>query len=231
MVQRCGQKPKRKEPVMSYILEALKRLEEKRRGVERPHDLLSAWQSAPRSVGRRSSLVYFLLAALILNAGLLLWWLRPWQPALARRTEKNVESTVPQTVVGQTGANREIAIDRAVQSVHAGSDEERERPVVPVSPARPAETGPEYRRNEISVSGSRKVYDLNDLPPSVRQDLPAVTIAGHFYSPDPSARVVVINGKMAREGQVVTGNLRLEQITPEGVVMSFQGYRFRRAVF
>jgi general secretion pathway protein B len=220
---------------MSYILEALKKLEEKRRRAETPNDLLTHHESAPLHVERRAPWHYVVLAALILNAGLLLWWLRPWQPSGAHRVEDHMESkasAAPPLPEAMARPERESGTPGKMTSESAPTTEGRDNNVIPDSPGRPAVATEQADLNVAQNKiGDRKVCNFNDLPPSVRQDLPAVTIAGHFYSSDPSSRIVVINGKIMREGQVIVGNMRLEQITPDGVVMSFQGYRFRRGVF
>jgi hypothetical protein len=40
-------------------------------------------------------------------------------------------------------------------------------------------------------------------------------------------RFVRVNDQALREGQVSSPGLRLEEITPEGAVFSYQGFRFR----
>lgn len=69
---------------------------------------------------------------------------------------------------------------------------------------------------------------MADLPQSIRQQLPPLQLAVHAYSGTARDRLVSINGRMLREGDLLAPDLRLEQITPEGMVLSFRGYRFRR---
>ncbi len=72
---------------------------------------------------------------------------------------------------------------------------------------------------------------INELPPSLRLTLPDLTISGHFFDSGPSSRVVIIGGRTLREGQTVAPGLKLEQITRDGAVFSYQGYRFKEGVF
>jgi general secretion pathway protein B len=67
------------------------------------------------------------------------------------------------------------------------------------------------------------------LPVSIRKQLPPLTVAVHAYSDTPQERLVSINGRMLREGDTLAPDLRLEQITPEGMIFTFRGYRFQRA--
>lgn len=67
------------------------------------------------------------------------------------------------------------------------------------------------------------------LPASIRKHLPPLTVAVHAYSDTPQERLVSINGRMLREGDTLAPDLRLEQITPEGMIFTFRGYRFQRS--
>jgi len=71
------------------------------------------------------------------------------------------------------------------------------------------------------------LYDLKSLPSSVKEDLPDINISVFVYSDDPSSRVVKINGLTVREGQELTDGLMVEKIVPEGVIFSYEDYRFR----
>jgi len=55
-----------------------------------------------------------------------------------------------------------------------------------------------------------------DLPVHIQQALPPIRIEGHIYDANPSARMVIINGHVRREGQQLEGGLRLEGITETG---------------
>jgi general secretion pathway protein B len=67
------------------------------------------------------------------------------------------------------------------------------------------------------------------LPASIRKQLPPLSVAVHAYSDTPQDRLVSINGRMLREGDTLAPDLRLEQITPDGMIFTYRGYRFQRA--
>jgi len=67
---------------------------------------------------------------------------------------------------------------------------------------------------------------VNDLPADVRAALPNIDFTVHVYAQNPSARVVRVNGRMVREGEPITGALRLVEITRGGVVLETRGNRF-----
>ncbi len=215
---------------MSYILEALKKLEEKRRRAETPHDLLTI-PAATAPDGERRPLWHYLIAVLLLfNAGLLLWWLlRPWQaPAGAglKAEPSPSPSLVYEPEPGKEKYARKIRPDSTAPDKEAGTLRQTQSPAVDVLPAETARV-----TRKTAEKDARKIYGLDELPPSVRQELPQIIISGHFYAADPSSRVAVINGKAMHEGETLTGGLRLERITSDGVVMDYQGYCFRKGLF
>ena len=71
-----------------------------------------------------------------------------------------------------------------------------------------------------------RIYRLKELPEPLRKTLPDFTITAFLYSATPSSRMVQINGLMLREGEDLSPGLKLEEITPDGVIMSSRTYRF-----
>lgn len=71
-----------------------------------------------------------------------------------------------------------------------------------------------------------RLYNLSELPLSVRQNLPDFSVSVFLYSDDVASRLVRINGAMMKEGQYLNPGLKLEEIIPAGVVFSYQNYRF-----
>jgi general secretion pathway protein B len=64
-------------------------------------------------------------------------------------------------------------------------------------------------------------YDLQSA-------LPAMTISVHVYSATPSSRLVRINGTIYREGDLIDSELKLEEITQDGLILSIRDTRFWR---
>ncbi|MGC2062875.1 MAG: general secretion pathway protein GspB [Thermodesulfovibrionales bacterium] len=216
---------------MSYILEALEKLEENRPKMEPPGLQKEPDQTAARP-RRLRFLPHLLIAALLINAAIFLWWLHPWEKTTSTAVvpatplpEASSTPSVPPSVNGPQPVEEKISSrGKDDNQAAVGNIREERKNAWSV----PVEAG---IRNASMARENRKVYSLDDLPPSVRQDLPAIAISGHSYSVDPSLRLVLINGSTMREGQVVTGGLRLEQITSDGVILSYQGYRLRKGVF
>ena len=80
------------------------------------------------------------------------------------------------------------------------------------------------------AKSEQPVISMADLPPQIRETLPAMSVSVHGYSDKPEARLVGINYKILREGDSVVPGLELQQITPDGMIFSYKGYRFRRGV-
>jgi len=72
-----------------------------------------------------------------------------------------------------------------------------------------------------------RVISVHELPDSIRRALPALQVAGFSHGNEPSARLAVINDRIRREGDGVGDGVILEQVTSEGIVLSFRGFRFR----
>ena len=85
----------------------------------------------------------------------------------------------------------------------------------PTSAARPAEG-----------SADARIYALRDLPEEIRRTLPNVVVSGSTYSTDRASRMLMINGQIFHEGDVVSNGLVLQQIKPRGAVFSFKGFRY-----
>ena len=87
-------------------------------------------------------------------------------------------------------------------------------------------SGPKRTINKVAP-GENTLYGIEDLPSSVQRSLPPITISVSLYSNEPDSRMAKINGAMIREGEYLTTGLRVEEITPDGVIFSYQNYRFR----
>jgi len=81
-----------------------------------------------------------------------------------------------------------------------------------------------------AAAPAQNVIWLAELPLALQQELPPMTVSVHAYSARPADRMVGINNRMLREGEYVAPGLKLEQITPEGMVFGYKGYSFRRGV-
>jgi len=71
-----------------------------------------------------------------------------------------------------------------------------------------------------------KLYKLHELPSVFRQNLPVFSVSALLYSSNPDSRMVRINEQMMHEGQDLAAGVKLEEITRDGIILSYQKYRF-----
>ncbi len=71
---------------------------------------------------------------------------------------------------------------------------------------------------------------LKELSTSFQRQIPDLVFLSHMYSGDSALRSVVINGDLLREKDVITGDLIVEGIYEQGVVLRLSGQKFRVSV-
>ena len=135
--------------------------------------------------------------------------LKEAKPKTIVQQKEQVKTT---TVLKQQMDNPPLTID--TKSLHEAST------FVPQQTRMANHTLPESRL-------SSRIYNMDDLPSSLRQNLPPIVISVFLYSDDPNSRMAKINGSMMREGEYLSADLKLDEITPDGVIFSYQSYRFR----
>jgi general secretion pathway protein B len=223
---------------MSYILDALRKSDQQRQRGAAP--TLLTMQPAAVVRKRPAFLAYGLLAAVLVGAGIVIGWLRPWQsePAVPARPEpvaaKPLESTprqpapAPSEIAPQPNQEPKPELQARVKPKADGA----QRKADAAAPGRKAAPAPD--RLAYTAAGDAEdapaVISMTELPPSIQQDLPKMTITVHAYSDKPGARLVGINNRILREGDYVVPGLELEEITPDGMIFGYKGYRFRRGL-
>ncbi|MTV56338.1 general secretion pathway protein GspB, partial [Pseudoduganella buxea] len=92
-----------------------------------------------------------------------------------------------------------------------------------VAPAVTPESKPAREPDDSAIQA------LRDLPEPIRRAIPAYSMDGYMYSPNPADRLVLIDKVLRREGEEVAPGLVLEKLLPKGAVFTFRGYRYRVA--
>jgi len=239
---------------MSYILDALRKSEKERQQGTVP-DFMTVQDATAQEPKKRSLLTYLLLIALLLNAVLLVWWLIPGSSkksavvsSIAEKQQvktlgsaitptKDEPETGPKTATKETKPKTLAQQKKPVQPATVLKQQTDKPPLASntkslheASSSAPQQTEiakqvlPESR--VINKSPSR-IYNLDDLPLSVKQNLPPIAISVSLYSDDPNSRMAKINGSMIREGENLTADLKVDEITPDSVIFSYQSYRFK----
>lgn len=94
-------------------------------------------------------------------------------------------------------------------------------------PAQPAAAGASTPLGaSADMRGSNANYASRDALVARGQSVPEVALSLHVYDPDPAKRFVFVNGQRGSDGSSLPGGLRIEQIVPEGAVLSWNGNRF-----
>lgn len=198
---------------MSFILDALRKSDQQRQRSATP--TLTTAQTGAAEPRQAAPLWYLLIAAVLLGAGILIGWMHQTPPetaALAPAIGKPVEARAqpfpPEPFP---------AVPEAVRKPELQLPSKPEIPIPPTAPANP-----------VSGDALRDVVALAELPPAIRQEIPKVSILAHSYSSKPKARFVFINDRMVHEDEYPVPGLKLEQITADGMIFNYKGYRFHR---
>ena len=108
-----------------------------------------------------------------------------------------------------------------------------------VAPAPAAKAAPPPRKPRVSrprppapepapeaAPAKAPIRTLAELPDDLRRLVPAMTISGSVYAPQAENRMIVVNGRVLREGTAITPDLRLERIGRHSAEFSVRGLRF-----
>jgi general secretion pathway protein B len=225
---------------MSFILDALKKSESDRQRQIGP--ALFEVKVAPR----RPGLPAWALAIAVLfavNLGIVVWILlrKPTPPASA--PPARLLAAVPAPAAG--AATAPPAAARAPAAAPAapasagpapseGSAPEAQTPVTPAAyPVAPGGGNPDdYAPATDAANGFGHVSrgTASGVPlyqqAAATTQLPQLRLDLHAYAARPEDRWVMINMHKLREGDSTPEGVRVESITPEGAVLSYQGTQF-----
>ena len=230
---------------MSFILDALKKSENSRLRQDHPA-IFDAQAAAVRRQGlpRWGIALIVLLGLNLLILAYALW--RPSEPPEAMPTGRP-EST---SATSSESANSDTA-SAAAQTAAAPA---QPRPALPrpalaapvpaapalaappsATPTRPMAAPPSVARRSTPPAFPMSSEESPTLPS--RDDLlaagaaiPEANLNMHVYDASPALRFVLLNGQRLREGEVSREGLRVEQILPEGVLLSAGGTSFMLSI-
>jgi hypothetical protein len=134
---------------MSYILEALKKIDKKREEKAQTNSLTFLGVPGPESK-QRPRWVYPVIAALLLNAGVMLWWIAPW------RSDKKETPAKPPAVLQSRPMVPKVVDQREPRIM--GSSKEVLQPKSLSSPPGPV-AGKEVRKGSSPGAGKTRNAD------------------------------------------------------------------------
>ena len=74
---------------------------------------------------------------------------------------------------------------------------------------------------------AERVVAYRELPAELRSELPNIVFGGFAGGGESEGRIAFINSRLVREGEEVSPGLKLETVDQDGVVLAYQGHRFR----
>lgn len=242
---------------MSYILEGLKKLEEKRRQEEKTLHPISFQGHKTEKPEKKPLWPYLLVAVLLLNAGVFAWWIGPWRSVrtsvnasqpVERKNEPEAAATIPveqkkkdepipaknpqQTEV----VNRLETSNTAKTVKEAGLSSTKDTPAPKQLSAPVVKDTPVPRQAAVAIPAlsdkskppsNRRIVKLDELPSDIRKDIPDLKVSAHFYSTDHQARFVRVNDRILHEEEALKEGLKVEEINSDGTVFSYKGWRFQ----
>lgn len=196
---------------MSFILDALKKAESERNRRVAPV-LMDARIAPPRRGLPGWALVLGIV--LLVNLAVVAWLLLK-TPASG-------------------GAAAATAAPPATAASPAATSPAPAAPAVIVPPAPITQLPPDLPANApVAPRGYAPPPSDTDTLPTLDElryagvSLPELQLNLHIYDPAPSHRSVLLNGQRLREGEYSPNGVKVESITPAGVVLEAGGRRFR----
>ena len=211
---------------MSYILEALKKAE-----AERHSGATHAAPSPPSPVavdrkasasGRQWLTIGVPVVAVVL-AGVAWISIRTIPPATNSVEERPAPTTVAALPAVPVMTEPPAAPAATVPEETAGKPKEK------ITRKSPEKTQPAKSKaeREPAREAEPRIAMLRELPEHIQREIPAMTIGGYIYSGSRADRSVLINNRLLREGDEIAPGFMLEQMMPNGMVLSYKGYRYR----
>lgn len=136
------------------------------------------------------------------------------QPTLALKSDPPVRH------VDLTRESRKTAEDKPKEAKSAS------KPASDSLPAKARQAEPVAVKPAAQSATDGPLPTLAELPASLRQKLPGLTFSSHVYGPSDAFRSVTLNGRRLQAGDRAEG-VRITAITAEGVVLEFDGTRFK----
>ena len=235
---------------MSYILEALKKSDKERQREDIPdlqtdHSLPPVRREERKPSGSRLAVLIALIFVCFVGV---LWWQsggdNEVQPARVPQSvaevvapKAQITSPAPQLVTQAANPVKKILPvtekKKQVSRVTEQATVPVLRPATPAAVAKPQKklVTVEKKPAKIQQEPEAIVPLMEDLPVVIRAGLPDLTFAGHVYADDPRKRLIIINNRIVREGDIIASSLSLVQISTNGVVLRYKTTVFRVILF
>ena len=201
---------------MSYILDALNKSEQEKTETKTP-GLNTVHQRVERPDSRTPQRWQIIVGGILtLNVAALAAWY--FTGGVSAGTGMTVQPP-PRSPLPATTENPPPAGLSQSQSV------ERQRPQSPTVVRQ------EPARNTRQVQQAMPIQRASATVPrtvtvDARTRLAAIRFSSHIFAADQALRMVVVDGQRMKEGDTLSGGIRLEQITEDGVIFQHNGTRY-----
>jgi general secretion pathway protein B len=228
---------------MSYILEALKKSDKKRQqetSVSPLHKIHAKPPALRKKEPQRGRQISLSITLVLVIAGLTIWYLsKKDTPTLTAEKPKTEEvlPLKPQAQPEITVVPKPIPELRpAKKKVYVASTESQPE-VIPKSvevvlePKPLTAVAPPPPPFDEYLQTDNKTPYLEELPASFQETVPQFQFDGHVFSPEPQQRMIMINRKIVRQGEVIEKGFILDEITPSGVILRHSTERFQMKAY
>lgn len=216
---------------MSYILDAIQKLEQKRRQEVLPGILTLESAAPPRQV-KRTRWPYAIAGIVLLNGFTIasILWINPWRHAESQPKKP------PASLPAEEG-HREPASAQVKDEPRLPLHDNVSKPVAlppenilhtkPMPVARQKSTTQAAPDKKPKTPWSKNnVMAMQNLPENLKTTLPDLKMTVHSYDNHSPLRFAIINERNLKEGEFLNPDLKLVEITPAGVILDYQGFKF-----
>lgn len=191
---------------MSFILDAIKKSENERQRSRQP-DVHSLQDSAPSKQAESSAgnrLLLLVIAIVIIMAASWWFWLQIAPQISPRLVELLQGSQVEQAAINSdaTSPSTSLVEGNSLNSSKANDT---------------ANINSYLADDELPPNS--QIKELWQLPADFQSTIPELEFSFHVFSNDHEERMIIINGRRMREGQMVSRGLTLRVITETGVIL------------
>jgi len=212
---------------MSFILDALKKSES-----ERQRQTTPGIADLPEAASRSSSRNWLWILAVLLAVNLLVLLSLAYRPG---QSPGDVPASPPAAPPAQSPEPvvADGTTDRTMESSNVAAELPEQPAAQQPAPERsnPAEAQPEPERQVVSqTTGRPTVTDglrtLNELRATHELQIPEMRIDIHVFSAVAGERFVFINMRKYRERDTLADGPVVREITPDGVILEYDGLDF-----
>jgi general secretion pathway protein B len=206
---------------MSYILDALNKSEKQRARKRAPGLSELRDESSSTKFGTKQFIGIFLLIIIVNSMGVY-WYFgdrlnttRPETDLASDLSETTVSASLsPQPLLAKPLAVKPSAVESGLMDSPQPAANS-----ITLTPVRGENRKP-------SFSTTRQALARDQLPASIQVRLPELEVTSHIYASDPTFRMVKIDGVNRQEGDQLSQQHSIVEITETGLILDFEAYRY-----